>query len=365
MSRSRVVTRHGAAAPRERGAALVFVLLVMLALVALGHGALASALGELAASRAVARQLEVRAAAEAAVSLALREPGGAWTDSIAVGEVRALGSRTLGRAVAAPGLRRIGPEAWLAEGEGRLGPRARARAARLVWAMDPLTRVTALGGAVNVGWSAAVSLAGAVDATAPARVDPPLVAGDCAPWLTELDSHYLAAPLATAALLPDTATDVSLGLLDLDALLTLADAGVAGTGTPSPVERLGVCVIDEPGGWGDPDRPGGPCGPHLPVRASLGDLTVEGGAGQGVLAVGGDLTLSAARYYGLVVVRGALRLEDGALLEGLALALGGATVASDARIVASACWAVRALAAARGALGLMLPAPGVAPIGPL
>ena len=360
------MTREGLVAPTERGAALVFVLLVMLAIFALGHGALASALGELAASHTVARQLEVRAAAEAAVSLALREPGGAWMDSIAVGQMRALGSRTVGRAAAAPNLRRIGREAWLAEGEGRLGPRARARTATLVWAMDPLTRVTALGGAVNVGWSATVSVAGAVDASAPTRVDPPLAAGDCAPWLRELGAHYLAAPLATAALLPDTATDVSLGLLDLDILLTLAEATVAGVGTPAPVERLGACVTDEPWGWGDPDRPGSPCGPHLPVRASLGDLTVQGGVGQGMLVVDGDLTLTAAaRYYGLVVVRGALRLQDGASLEGLALALGGATVAPNARIIASACWAVRTLAAARGALGIMLPVPGVAPIGPL
>jgi hypothetical protein len=102
------------------------------------------------------------------------------------------------------------------------------------------------------------------------------------------------------------------------------------------------------------------------VRASLGDLTVLGGVGQGVLVVDGGLTLSdAARFYGLVVVRGALRLEGGASLVGLALAQGGAAVAADARVVASGCRSARALAAARGTFGVMLPVPGVGAIGPI
>lgn len=350
----------------RRGVALVFVLLVMLALVALGHGALASSLGELAASRAVARQLELRAAADAAVSLALRERGGAWMDSVAVGDARSLGTLTLGRTEAASTLRRLAAESWLAEGRGRLGPRAAARSARLAWALDPLTRIVTLEGALTVGPNAIVAGLGAVDASDPTRIDPPQAVADCAPWLLDLVTRYATSPLAPVSLSVDTAGGPSLGLLDFDALLAAASDTVSGVGTPAPVESMGLCVTGAAWGWGDPGGPGQPCGPHLPLRASLGDLTVQGGAGQGMLVVDGDLTLTAsARYYGLVVLRGALRLEGGSSLDGLALARGGADVGAGSRLVASACWAVRALAAQRQELGGFRAVPGVPPIGPM
>jgi hypothetical protein len=93
---------------------------------------------------------------------------------------------------------------------------------------------------------------------------------------------------------------------------------------------------------------------------------VVGGAGQGTLFVGGDLTLTGgARYFGLVVVRGALRIENGSHLEGLAIARGGVDLSADSRVRASACWAVRALTASRASFGGLVAVPGVGAIGPL
>ena len=73
-------TRGGAR--RDAGAVLVFVVLLMLALVGLGHGLLVTALAELATSRAGARHLRARTAADAAVSEILRTPGGAWSGAV-------------------------------------------------------------------------------------------------------------------------------------------------------------------------------------------------------------------------------------------------------------------------------------------
>jgi hypothetical protein len=85
-----------------------------------------------------------------------------------------------------------------------------------------------------------------------------------------------------------------------------------------------------------------------------------------VLVVGGSLTLtSGARYYGMVITGGPLRVEDGASLTGLAIAHGGVAVAADAKVAASACWAVRALAANRFALGDFVQVPRVGEIGPM
>jgi hypothetical protein len=82
--------------------------------------------------------------------------------------------------------------------------------------------------------------------------------------------------------------------------------------------------------------------------------------------VDGDLTLTAgARYHGLVIVRGSMRIEDGSSLDGLAIASGGVELTADSRVRGSACWAVRALAAQRGALGRLITVPGVGEVGPL
>lgn len=347
------------------GAVLAFVVLLMLALLGLGHGLLVASLGEVAASSAALRHLTARAAADGVVSTALREPYAPWMDSVPVNGVRVTETVSLGRAAGAATLRRLTRESWLVEGRGALGDGADVRVARLAWSLDPLERVTNLPGVLSAAPGSVWTLDGVVDAGAPARVDPPLDLADCEPWLAELEESY-AMPAAQLGFLSDTVDAPWLGLIDFPSLLARAPVLVSGAGMPGPVERFGACAEGEPWGWGDPENPRLPCGPHLPLRASLGDLSVVGGVGQGLLAVDGDLTLTAgARYYGLVLVRGTVRLEDGASLEGFAVALGGGSIAAGSRVRGSACWAARALAAQRVALGGLVAVPGVGPIGPL
>ena len=357
--------RPGTGASGRAGAALVTVVLLTLAIFALGHGMLAVALGELAASRAAVRHLEARAAADAAVHQALAGPGPSWMDSLPRWDMRATGTSTFGRAESSGQLTRLSEETWWVEGTGRVGV-AESSTARLAWALDPLARVVSMRGVVTVGFGSPLMLDGVVEASAPAAVEPPLTASNCAPWVSAFESHYLSDPLATVAMLDAADTLPRLGLLDFTSLLAEIDVSVAGGGTPGPVEALGACAPSDPWNWGDPERPWRPCGAHLPLRGSTGSLVVNGGVGQVVLVVDGDVTLDdGARVFGLVVATGELRVEDGSSLDGMALAAGGVYVASDARIRGSGCWAVRALSAQRATLGRLRLLPGVGAIGPL
>ena len=165
-------------------------------------------------------------------------------------------------------------------------------------------------------------------------------------------------------LLPGAVLRPSLGELDFDVLARLSEASVGSGGTPAPVNRFGECVEGETWNWGDPDRRHRPCGAYLPMRYAPGDLLVEGGTGQGLLLVDGDLTFTAGfRYYGLVMTTGALRVRGGAALTGYAVAVGGLTIEDGAWIERSACWAFRALDANRARLALAVAREE--PIGPL
>lgn len=342
----------------ERGAALAFVVLMMLALLTLAHGALLAALAERSAARAAVRELRRRGAAEYAVAAPAARAPGAWTDSVAVWQTVRDTLGSLGPAAVERRLRRLGPESWLLEGVARDSSGVEARSARLAWAAEPRERVEALTGTVTVGPGAAVLVEGSIESTAPATVRAPMRADDCDPWQERLGARYAAAPLAAVAVAQDSTAPLSLGLLDFDRLLDAAVVTVSSTGTPAPAEALGACLSEEPWMWGDPDGPFRPCGSELPMRGSTGDVQVAGGVGQGLLVVDGDLTLTGSRLYGMVIVRGTLRLDGAATLEGMALTRDGLEIGSGSALRASACWAVRVLSAHRDALGGFIPVSG-------
>jgi hypothetical protein len=70
--------------------------------------------------------------------------------------------------------------------------------------------------------------------------------------------------------------------------------------TPSPVTIGSLCDTLAATNWGDPG--GGACRMHLPVINALGDLTVRGGMGQGIIVANGDVRFeNGALFAGLVV----------------------------------------------------------------
>jgi len=72
--------------------------------------------------------------------------------------------------------------------------------------------------------------------------------------------------------------------------------------------------------------------------------------GQGVLSVGGDLTLKGTRFDGVVLVGGSLTLQDSAEVRGMARVGGDLDIASGSSLLGSPCRAVRALDAFRAVL---------------
>ena len=342
---------------------MAFVILLMLGLLGLAHGLLVASLSEVVGSRAAVRDLQVRAGAQRAMWAGMSVTAGPWMDSVAPWEVQTGSRVTDGRIETESAFQRLGPESWLVKGHAWHAGRAGVETAVLAWSLDPLERVIALPAIVTTGPGATVTIAGTVDDSSPGSVAPPMSAGDCDPWLTALDAHYQGGSVPFVATTPDTLP--RLGLLAFEEIMQSGRVRVSGSGTPTPSEALGACLVDEPWGWGDPDQPARPCGSHLSFRAADGDLRVSGGVGQGTLAVDGDLTFGAgARYFGLVIVSGALRLEGGATVEGLVWAGRGFAVEPGAAFRGSACWALRALTAQRGRLGGFIVVDPGARIGP-
>lgn len=81
----------------------------------------------------------------------------------------------------------------------------------------------------------------------------------------------------------------------------------------TPPQRSGSnCDTRSPLNWGDPAWPEAVCGGYLPVIHVQGDATLDGGEGQGILLVQGNLRFQAGfRFFGLVLVRGRIEVSPG------------------------------------------------------
>jgi len=345
----------------DSGSVLVVVVLLTLALFVLAHGLAISSRSEILVSRAGARHVEARAAADGALVDLLERGGGSWMDSVAVWDRGGRTATETGVITVATAWRRLDAEAWLVEASASRGDDVPVVSAGLVWVFDPVERLRDLSAVVSVGPEAVVSRVGPLRGDSITVVGPPADPDACEQWRRRLEEIY---PLGST--LPIGLVEAPrLGRIDFEQLMAATPVAVSGTGTPVPREALGVCAVNEAWNWGDPDRPRRPCGSHLALRRAEGGLDVVGGVGQGVLIVDGDLVLRAgARFHGLVIVAGTLRVIEGARLEGMGVAYTGVEVGADAAIRGSACWAVRALAAHRTTLGRPVPLHGATRIGP-
>jgi len=355
------------------GGALVLCVLLVLALGLLAHGALLMSTEELAVSRAGMHLLQARAAADAGIAALITGEGPPLPDSLPRAWRAPLLVGSVGRARYRVTATRLSRELWLAEADGAEDPGPWLdREARLIWTLDPVARVGAFRAVVEVGTDAPVSGISRVIATDVFHSHPDLDITKCLAWGPVLDS--LAAvnggtllPLSTISPAPGTQeAQPALGLLDGEELESLASTSVTGRGTPTPSVADGACLGTDPWNWGDPVDDSGPCHDFMPLIADAGSLTVDGGTGQGILVVLGDLTItSGGEFHGVVLVRGSLTLEGGASVVGLARAVGGISVAPDASLVGSGCWALRALAASKPVLAHPRPLGGRGGLGPL
>lgn len=341
-------------APRRArgGGAVPLVLLLVLALTALGHAAFLVSLEEQAASTASVAVVQARLLSEGAVRRIARD---VRVDTLAEvgGPLWVLAEEAGSHGGFHVSLRRLTAEIYRIDGVGsaalaRGGPqRVVDRTSRLLWALNPVERLRAIDAVVEHG--GALELApGAVDTLnliGTGELDAPAGCRDLEPALDSVVRGRTFGE-AMASLSPVGKPLPELGFLDHDTLLARVEGRAFGSVHPAPVVDAGMCVLEAASNWGSPSDPGGPCGGHRPAIASEDALTIVGGEGQGLLLVAGDLRLSeAARYAGLVLVGGDLTLDGSASLEGIVRVRGRVRVDGGAQIRGALCPALLALRA--------------------
>ena len=333
----------------RRGFALVLALLALMILAGIASAALAAALGQLRAASRAGRVLAGQEGARAIVEAVIQETRGVPSASVggpAVEMVRdTMGAYGIRRALDV----RIAPEFHLFVGEAALGGGVPMRYARVVWWLDPESRV---------GAHRAVLEGGAVSMASGARVRSDMVLAErpgvsgcgLSPILGQTFGG-MSPPVSGALPQPPEwggvgdGSDIAslrLGRFSAPMLERLADRRLSEGGPPHP-----SC----PGCWSG---------------LVFGDGTVELlEEGAGVLVVDGDVTLGpGSSWVGLLLAAGDLTLTSGSRLVGLARAGGTISVVSGALVDGSACAALEAL---RNATSLARPLviPGRSSAGPV
>jgi Tfp pilus assembly protein PilX len=106
--------------------------------------------------------------------------------------------------------------------------------------------------------------------------------------------------------------------------------------TPAPITSASTCVrIDT--NWGDPNSLTSVCAARAPLIISDGDLTIDGGVGQGVLLVGGHLTIDGPFVFsGQIVARGGIETRaDNIAISGGVYAWRASSDADSTRMLAT------------------------------
>jgi hypothetical protein len=165
------------------------------------------------------------------------------------------------------------------------------------------------GGAAIVGTGSTLdgrdqAPAGQIDCPPPDSAMPGLAAGTI---MTTGSPRIDGSPPTVARQGGDTglALDDQLAFDQLASQSTITLPG--GSWATGPLTSGTDCDVASPLNWGDPSSLDGPCSSYLPIVHVVGDLTLTGGEGQGILLVDGDLVVGGGyRFFGLVLVRGTL-----------------------------------------------------------
>jgi Tfp pilus assembly protein PilX len=174
--------------------------------------------------------------------------------------------------------------------------------------LTALGDVTITGGAEVTG----------IDGVPPTWVDPSLT---CPPLGNVTGVSYNNGTLeitgaGTIGGAPDSALDATLNKDDMketfDKLKALATLFMNNPNPPATVPAYTAtvpprCDTDVETNWGEPMVPGDPCFDYFPIIYHYGNLKLQGGRGQGILLVEGDLTASGGMvFFGPVIVTGTL-----------------------------------------------------------
>lgn len=336
--------RHSNAPGERRGIVLLVVLLFLALLgVSLAAGAeIASGAHFVSGARADLARAQL--AAEAAVRVAAFSWRAGDARGLAPLDQRAVGGPLrLDGASGGAIVRRLAGDAFLIAGDGRAGA-ARARAAALVHVLSVASLLPTFPGGLVAATPHVTG--GEALVMGPTSPPPPWPGVVCDPGaadtLLQVFGPDPRPPVATDGGGPPS----GLGPLSWDRLAVWADRQESGSIRLGPAVRDGACDRAASGNWGAPEDPTSPCAGWFPLVYAPGDLRVEGGAGQGVLVVRGDLVLGAdARFFGPVLVGGAVRADAGAEVWG---AVHARSAEWGGRVTYSACALLRALSASPG-----------------
>ena len=296
----------------RRGVALPAAVLVLAIVVLFVAGSAFAATQEARASVGALAERTALEAAEYGASAVLRDWDRAWNVSTPVGQTLGPFTHTLqGGAVSTVRLTRTSTTLWWVVSTGAAGGALARRASRRT--VNALYRLdlppSAVEAALAVADSARVTGIGAVIGTdsvealvgCPATATP--AAGVAAPDTTRVCDGGCGVTsgriTGSPPLRPDSSVSSSVTILaaSLTPDVVLPAGAVV---TPSPVVNAGACDTLAAGNWGDPG--GGACRSRLPVIRALGDVTVHGGTGQGILLAGGDVIFEAgASFTGLII----------------------------------------------------------------
>lgn len=328
---SQVTDPRGFGGNRE-GLALVLVLLALLALLGIASAAVAAAMSQVRAASVAAQVLAARAAARSGLETVLASTVGTPVASVggpavelAADTFRNNGSWTVLNV-------RLSAEMHLLGGEAATGGGIAYRHWRAAWWMDPEARI-ATHRAVVEGAGTSVAAGARIETTFLLGSRLHVAACGGRPVLHGVFGRAGFPP--TGPLSGPPARAHRLGLLSWPLLQSLATANLSSDPAPAnpcPSCWQGLVVGSGPTEWK--------------------------GAGRGVLAVDGDLQVTAgASWTGLVLAAGDVVLRDGAKVTGLLRAGGRVVLESGAAVDGSACAALLGLASA-SALRRPLAVPG-------
>ena len=292
--------RRGLALP-----AAIFTLAIIALFIA---GSAFAASQEARASLGTLAERSALEAAEYGAVAVLRDWDPQWNVATPVGQTIGPVTHSLsGGMSAVVRLTRTSLTTWWVISEGTVGGARNRQARRTLNAVYRLDLSAPLPDfALGVGDSASVSGTGMVmggdslGTTALCGAIPtPPIAGVAAPDTTRVLGGLRIT--GTPPLIADSSVSAIVTQLDsaLVADIVLPAGAIV---TPAPIVAGAVCDTLAATNWGDPA--GGPCGSHFPVIKALGDVTMRGGTGQGILIAAGDVTFeNGASFSGIVTPR--------------------------------------------------------------
>jgi hypothetical protein len=334
----RSTTRTSSARRERRGFALALALIAIVVIGAMVASGYLAGVQDFRAGRNAVVQQRAFAAMELGLDSAYASWNKSW-NSVKTGTTRVLTyGATDGSWVDTVRVTKLNTLSFLIVSEGRAGNQgtqlgARRRAAMIVRLDMPrinqpgamVSRGTiSIGGNTNIygtdsvfaGWDCPTAGGAVAGALAPSWSNYTFRGNNCkGPSYACITGTPKADTSVVAA---DTTTYFSYGNQSWTTLVAQADKTLNGvyTNVQPSYNADGTCNTNDNNNWGDPRRaalvvgtPSGACEGYFPIIYAPGDLTVNGQMGQGMLLVGGNLSIQGNfTFYGQVITRGSVKL---------------------------------------------------------